>query len=218
MGLFRVCAQAGACIVILASSACDRAPTRRFPTKQAALEQLRAHQDAYKSLAQDWFATGYQHLYWFGRSKLGREIYTWNGYWVRELGPSWEVSHWDGREYVNQRATSFEETARLSRSSADEVSRWLRRLESLGIDKTERVSVLNNGVNISFVRIGYFPESNAYGFLFVPEGDVTTENMLNAWAKSAPQRLGHRLEPLGDQWFYYEGHQAPPSSPRGNAR
>jgi hypothetical protein len=157
------------CVHLLVISGCNRrARERLFPTEQAAVDYFRAHQNAYRSLAEDWLASGDHGLYWFGWSDLHQETYTWNDYRVNPKSQWWEVTHWDGREYAVQRAESFEETAKLSGTSAEEVSRWHSGLQSLGVDMIARVRRTESGVPFSYIEIGYFPYLDPYGFRFVP--------------------------------------------------
>ncbi len=100
---------------------------------------------------------------------------------------------------------TFDETARLSGSSGEEVSSWIRRLESLGVDKLETISAVENGIDFNFIQIGFFPETDTYGFAFAPPNDLTAQKELQNWARlSHPPR--HRMDALDGEWFYYEGH------------
>jgi hypothetical protein len=141
---------------------------------------------------------------WFGWSDLHQETYTWNDYRVNPKSQWWEVTHWDGREYAVQRAESFEETAKLSGTSAEEVSRWHSGLQSLGVDMIARVRRTESGVPFSYIEIGYFPYLDPYGFRFVPPGDGAAERELESWTKR-PASARHRMDALGNGWFYYEG-------------
>ncbi len=202
---------ATACIAIhlLFISACER---RQFPTEQAAVQQLRAHKDAYRALAEDWLASGHKRLAWFGRSNRSQESYFWNDYRVTPSGESWEVMHPGERDYVVQSANSFDEAARVCGVSGEEVSKWHHRLESLGADKITTVSFLRNGTRLKYVEIGYFPELPSYGFFFAPSNDRTAQEVLQSWAKRT-QHPGQRVDALGDEWFYYEGHWGSASLP-----
>jgi hypothetical protein len=201
----------GVCISIhlLFITACER---RRFPTEQAAVQQLRAHHDAYRALAEDWLASGHKYLAWFGRSNGGQESYFWNDYRVTPSGESWEVMHPGERDYVVQSAKSFDETARICGASGEEVSKWHHRLDSLGADEIRRVSFLKNGTRLNYVEIGYFPVLPSYGFFFAPGNDRAAQEVLQSWAKRT-QYPGQRVHALDDQWFYFEGHWGSASLP-----
>lgn len=118
--------------------------------------------------------------------------------------------HWNGSEYVVQDARSFEETARLCGVSGKEVSNWYRRLDELGANKITTVSAIRvrDGTRFRFVQIGFLPEWDAYGFLFARANDRVAQEELQSLAKF-PKHPGHRVDALGDNWFYYEGHWGP---------
>ena len=111
-----------------------------------------------------------------------------------------------------QRAESFDETARLCGTSGMEVSKWYRRLETLGIDKVATVSALKDSNRFSFVQLGFFPESETYGFLFAPANSSTAQEELQALS-GFPKHPGHRVDALDHGWFYYEGHWGPDGLP-----
>jgi len=184
MKLWRVAA--GICVSIhfLVISACEQ---RRFPTEQTAVEQLRTHQAPFRALAIDWLVSGNRQLYWFGREH-GLESYTWNDCWAIPNGSQWQVRR-RGRDNFTQPAKIFDKTAKICGASGEEVSSWIRRLESLGVDKLETISAVSNGTNFNFIQIGFFPETDTYGFAFAPPSDLTAQRALQSWARlSQPPR------------------------------
>jgi hypothetical protein len=203
------CVTACAAIQIVVTTACYWEPhperSRRFPTEQVAVDHLRIHRDAYRALADAWLASGNKQVYWFGLSNFNQEMYTWNDYWIGPKWWWWEVMHWDGRQYIVQRAATFEETARISGTSAEEVSAWRRSMEALGVDEIERVSANGQTGPFTYVEIGHFPHPiHPWGFRYAPVADRTAQIALQSWARRAPPR-GSRMHDLGDGWFYYEG-------------
>lgn len=60
-------------------------------------------------MAEEWLRSGQREF-----CRFGPDDYEWNDYWIRSVGLGWEVMHWDGKEYINQPASSFDEAARLA--------------------------------------------------------------------------------------------------------
>ena len=217
MSLRRETAIACLGVQALLTIGCDTDRHRVFPTEAAAVAYFRSHQDEYRALAEDWFASGHQLLYWYGWTNF-REVYTWNSYWVTPStswweAPRWAVTHWDGREYIVQSANSFSETARLAGSSGEEILEWQRRLASLHIDGIRNVSAVKDGTSFRYVEVQCLPLRQAYGFRFSPRSDLISTQELASWAKG-PQRPGYRMDDIQSGTFYYEGlSQSPgPSS------
>lgn len=190
-------------VQVLLVCSCAR---RRFNTEEAAVQQLRTHQEAYRALAEDWLVSGHTDLYWFDRSSSGQAAYTWDDYKVASAAMQrWRITHWDGHEYTEQFAQSFGEAATICGTTGEEILKWHGRLEALSADKIRRVSFQNGRNWLNYVEIGYFPELETYGFLFAQSDDHATQELLRNWAKR-PQHVGQRIDALGDEWFYFEGH------------
>jgi hypothetical protein len=189
-------------VQLLFINSCDR---RRFKTEQAAVRQFRAHQDAYRALAEDWLASGHRRLAWFGRSSPGQESYFWNDYSVTPSGQRWEVMHPGPTDYIVQTAESFDETAKICGVSGGEVLKWRRRLATLGADKVTTVSRFKDGRRFNYVEIGYLPLLYGNGFFFAPTSDHAAQEVLQSWAQRN-QHPGHRVVALDEEWFYYEGY------------
>lgn len=192
------CAAFSACLSLLFASACEG---RRFATERTAVEHLRAHHDAYVDLAKVWLASGNRHLYWFGW-RHGRENYSWNEFWVSPSDQGWEVRHWNGHQYITQSAKSFDETAAICDSSGTQVASWHHRLELLGVDTITRVSAVRDGTSFNYVEIGYFPESDTYGFLYAPDHTAKEQLLL---VSEELRQAKYRVDAINGEWFYYEG-------------
>jgi hypothetical protein len=185
-------------------------PKRKFLTEQAAIEQFQSHRDAYQTLAEQWLISGNHYLAWVGKSNH-REMYFWNDYDISPSQQEWNVTHWDGREFIHQPAKTFDGTAKISGTSGEEVMRWHHRLELLAADQIRRVSAIKDGVRFNYVEIEYFPVLHPYGFRFAPRDDSNAQRELQVWAKRTLR--GRRMDALGHGWFYYEGHWPSDSLP-----
>jgi hypothetical protein len=189
-------------------------PKRRFATEQAAVEQFRSHRAAYQAVAEQWLISGNQYLAWLGQSNH-REMYFWNNFDISPSQQGWTVTHWDGREFIRQPAKTFDETAKLSGSSGEEVMRWHHRLELLAVDQIRRVSAIKDDTRFGYLEIEYFPVLHPCGFRFAPQDDSIAQRELKDWAKRTLP--GRRMDALGDGWFYYEGHWPSDSLPFSRA-
>jgi hypothetical protein len=73
-------------VFAVSETGCQWRTSRVFATEEDAERHLGEHLDEFTALADSWLSGGHSHLYWFGWSLLGREVFTWNDYWVR---PDW---------------------------------------------------------------------------------------------------------------------------------
>jgi len=90
--------------IVLCTSLCvlqgcisgDPVGRRKFATQEAAVAQLRAHEQAYRQMAEEWLRDGEHEFCRFGSD------YNWNDYRISSTPTGREVMHWDGKEYVTQ--------------------------------------------------------------------------------------------------------------------
>jgi len=155
-------------------------------------------------LADSWLASRHSHLYWFGRSMLGREVFTWNDYWVRPNWWSFEVMHWNGHDYVVEKAGTFNEAAFKCGAAGQEILRWQTRMAALRIDTIRRENAKRGTERFSYLEVSFFPAIAPYGFWYAPKGDPIAERELLALAAERP-RAGLKTSIVGDGWFYFEG-------------
>ena len=72
--------------------------------------------------------------------------------------------HWDGHEYIVQRAASFAQSAEISGTSGEEVAQWHRRMESLGVDMIATVRATKDGIPFNYLETENFPGRDPSAF------------------------------------------------------
>ena len=70
--------------------------------------------------------------------------------------------HSDGKDYVNEAAHSFEQTALLSGVTADEALLWKRRMTSLDVGCMTTIDAEFEFQGFKYVEFEYFPPQHQY--------------------------------------------------------
>jgi len=128
--------------------------------------QFRPHESAYRTLASDWLTGGRTSMCWFGTWLLGKENHRWGGFWVRPKWWTWDVMYWNGHEYVEQPASSFDQTAIISGTTSAEIVRWYEQMAKLGVDCISTISGTFGREAFQYVQLEYFPPIHPNG-LFI---------------------------------------------------
>jgi hypothetical protein len=192
------------CTLLCALQGCisiDSVGRRKFATQEAAVAQFRAHEQAYRQMAEEWLRGSQQEF-----CRFGSDDYKWNEYWIRSTWSAREVMHWDGKEHVKQPASSFDEAAALAGVSPAIVRYWMQKTSSLSVDCISRKEVTLKSQKSEYVEIGFFPVTRSYGFRYAPENDLVSHEALALWATRTTQKPFHRFVSLGGPWFYFEGY------------
>ena len=191
-------------LLALGETGCEYSTPRAFATEGDAERHLSQHLKQFTVLAGLWLSSGHSHLYWYGRSILGRELFTWSDYWVRPNWWTFEVMHWNGHEYIVDNVASLDDAARICGSTRQEILGWHSQLASLSIDMISREIATRDATRFSYVEISFFPVLAPYGFRYAPPSDSVAQRELKDLARQRPRR-GIKMSDLGDGWFYFEG-------------
>lgn len=184
---------------------CQYRTPRVFATEGDALRHFAEHRHEFTALAHSWLASGHSHLYWFGRTMLGREVFTWNDYWVYPNWWSFDVMHWNGHNYVVEKAGTFNEAAFKCGTVSQEILAWQSRMAALRIDTIRHENAQRGTERFSYLEMSFFPARAPYGFWYAPKDNPTAERELLALVIERP-RAGLKVRLVGDGWFYFEGH------------
>jgi len=195
--------------VLLVDAGCvnvDHTSPREYADVVSMERHFRPNENAYRALASGWLSGGRTSMCWFGTSLLGRETYQWGEFWVSPEWWSWDVMHWNGHEYVNETASSFDQTALISGTTSKEVVRWHEQMASLGVDCISTTAVTFAGETFRYVQLEYFPPRHPNGLLYAPpSSNGTARQALSLWAQKASSP-SLQMRSFGDGWFYYDGH------------
>jgi hypothetical protein len=186
--------------------AVDFVGRRKFATQEAAVAQLRAHEQAYRQMAEEWLRSGQREF-----CRFGSDAYWWNEYRITSTGSGREVMHWGGKEYINQSASSFDEAARLAGLRPTPVRYWMQKASSLSVDCISRREVTLKSQQSAYVEIRFFPVGRPYGFRYAPESDPVSHEALAVWAARTRPKPYHEMVSLRGPWFYFEGCEFPAS-------
>ena len=168
--------------------------------------QFRPHESAYRTLASDWLTGGRTSMCWFGTWLLGKENHRWGGFWVRPKWWTWDVMYWNGHEYVEQPASSFDQTAIISGTTSAEIVRWYEQMAKLGVDCISTISGTFGREAFQYVQLEYFPPIHPTVCLYAPPSSSgTARQALSVWAQRTSSPAFH-MKSFGDGWFYYDGH------------
>jgi hypothetical protein len=116
---------------------------------------------------------------------------------------SFEVTHWNGHDYVFRKVGTFDEVALYCGATGQEILRWRSRMAALGIDEIRRENAQQGAKRFSYLEVSFFATMAPYGFRYAPKADPVAQRELLALTRQPP--AGLTMRSIGGGWFYFEG-------------